>query len=578
MLMLNILLLLLLLHAVNALYDDSDPSAEHSAAAVRLDKAGEDDDAELAFRAALRYKPNSVAKSLNLAVALMRYGKLSESRKSIEHTFQLARAQNKPLSRIERSLRALKSEWREVHNEEMDPIAAAGSKKEQNDIKMSQRLPHLQLHQLAERKYLDQETADRGKHGLESRVPPGTPVPPKMKVLEAKRGMDTLLDYVGGKEFQSKYWEQWPLLIRVPGAVNNLVSLEYLLSDGPYGYGSEKTRPPHRNVNFLKREFGNKDTIARDKQLGPKDLLDGMRRNYTLQMLGTHYWIPSVANMSYWLSQVTSRPVSVNLYSTPMKQEVSLVPHSDFQCALMVQLEGRKRWRLWKLPDIWLPVRYRHIRGRDDGDIVDKDWLGDPYMDVILEPGDVLYVPRGCLHLTSTADIEMKEESKKNKKNKKNKKSQNVKKTKRWEGTPLPSPSIHLTVGMEAMWDHGVSATWEAFFGAGEFFHHEHAVESYYTAIGNLIDKDIRFRETLPMSFLADDEEFQLTGEGSSPEFVAQVRDRMHTLVDEMVDSTSFIKRVRRLMLMTKSQHNNNLKDVVENAGMMGRKIVGDEL
>jgi hypothetical protein len=356
-------------------------------------------------------------------------------------------------------------------------------------------------------------------------------------------------------------WEQWPLLIRVPGAVDNLVSLDDLLSDGPYGYGSEKTRPPHRNVNFLKREFGNKDTIPKDKQLGPKELLDGMRRNYTLQMLGTHYWIPSVANMSYWLSQVTSRPVSVNLYSTPENQQVSLVPHSDFQCALMVQLEGRKRWRLWKLPDIWLPVRYRHIRGRDDGDIVDKEWLGEPYMDVILEPGDVLYVPRGCLHLTSTAGIDtetsMKESLKKERSGR------------RWKGELLPSPSIHLTVGMEAMWDHGVSATWEAFFGAGEFFHHEHAIESYYTAIGNLIDKDIRFRETLPMSFMTDDEENQLIGEGSSPEFVAQVRDRMHVLVDEMVDSTSFIKRVRRLMLMTKAQHNEALKKVVESAREM---------
>ncbi len=66
--------------------------------------------------------------------------------------------------------------------------------------------------------------------------------------------------------------------------------------------------------------------------------------------------------------------------------------------SLMVQLTGRKRWRLWKKPsqswemkgvragpcepasntvlppillDLWLPVRPRHIRGRDEGDVLE---------------------------------------------------------------------------------------------------------------------------------------------------------------------------------------------------------------
>jgi ribosomal protein L16 Arg81 hydroxylase len=42
--------------------------------------------------------------------------------------------------------------------------------------------------------------------------------------------------------------------------------------------------------------------------------------------------------------------VIVNLYVTPPGAEVSLIPHSDYQCSLMVQLTGRKRWRLWKKP------------------------------------------------------------------------------------------------------------------------------------------------------------------------------------------------------------------------------------
>ena len=142
----------------------------------------------------------------------------------------------------------------------------------------------------------------------------------------------------------------------------------------------------------------------------------------------------------------------------------------------------------------------------------------------------------------------------------------------------LLTPSVHLTVGMEAMWDHGVSATWEAFFGAGEFFRHDHVVESYYRALGNLIDKDIRFRETLPIDFLKVKEETEssaILGEGATSEFVSSVRERMHTMVDEMIDSTPFIKRIRRLMLLTKSIHNNQLKSVVESATRNGKRKMG---
>ena len=543
---------------------------DHSQAAIQLDSTGEhDEDAETAFRAAVHFNPNSVAKALNLAVALMRYGKLAASRTAFETTFTLAHAQKKPLKRIRHNFKLLAKEWEQVHSERMDPIFASTNPNDRQPA-LEQRLPHTPLYALAERKYLDTETADRGKHGLESRVPSTAAVPPKMVTLKKIQGMDTVLNYIGGKEFQTTYWEQWPLHIRAPGAMDQLISLEGLLQDGPYGYGSDKTQAPHRNVNYLKRQFGNKDSISKNAPQDRNKLLDAMRRNYTLQMLGTHYWIPSIANMSYWLSQVTSRPVSVNLYSTPQNQKVSLVPHSDFQCALMMQVEGRKRWRLWKLPDIWLPVRYRHIRGRDDGDIVDQEWLGQPYMDVVLEPGDILYVPRGCLHLTSTVDEgETGLGTNKNKNKKRNKKRNKKKKTKQEIRNKLLTPSIHLTVGMEAMWDHGVSATWEAFFGAGEFFRHDHSVESYYRALGNLIDKDIRFRETLPMDFLkisAEDSK-KTIGEGASPEFVAQVRERMHTLVDEMIDSTPLIKRIRRLMLLTKSNHNDQLKQVVHNAG-----------
>ena len=111
--------------------------------------------------------------------------------------------------------------------------------------------------------------------------------------------------------------------------------------------------------------------------------MDAMRENMTLQFLGVHFWNPWVAALTRDLSRAAALPVSVNMYITPPSQLTSLRVHSDFQCSLMVQLSGRKRWRLWKKPKIWLPVRYRHIRGRDQRDDIPVEDLGEPYMDVV---------------------------------------------------------------------------------------------------------------------------------------------------------------------------------------------------
>jgi len=138
----------------------------------------------------------------------------------------------------------------------------------------------------------------------------------------------------------------------------------------------------------------------------------------------------------------------------------------------------------------------------------------------VLEPGDILYVPRGCLHATSTPVGNIEDED-------------------YWQKDSKEGPSLHLTVGMETMWDEGISATWEAFFGSGLMFRHEHILEGYYTALGNLIDRDERFRQALPR-------EFMLGGYNRTWEHLA--KNLFHDLVDEMFDKTAFVRRTQRLV------------------------------
>lgn len=212
--------------------------------------------------------------------------------------------------------------------------------------------------------------------------------------------------------------------MQTKGAFLDALDLETALSGQTFAYKGSKYQVPFRNVKFIRGSFEPKEESPGLKT--EADLRRALRDGYTLQFYGIQKWLPGVASLAAQLTaKAVARPVNVNLYVTPPATEVSLTPHSDFQCSLMVQLTGYKRWRLWKKVGIWAPVRSSHVRGRDGDDVLEPDALGRPYLDVVLGPGDVLYVPRGCLHATATPEGDL--------------------------------PSMHMTVGLEAMWDVGKS-------------------------------------------------------------------------------------------------------------------------
>jgi hypothetical protein len=83
--------------------------------------------------------------------------------------------------------------------------------------------------------------------------------------------------------------------------------------------------------------------------------------------------------------------------------------------------------------------------------------LGPPLVDVVLGPGDTLYVPRGCIHGTSTPAVGEVDQA-----DQADEAGEASEAEEAGEDThDIRESSMHLTVGMEAMWDSGLSATWE---------------------------------------------------------------------------------------------------------------------
>ena len=401
--------------------------------------------------------------------------------------------------------------------------------------------------------------------------------PPPKEIEVADRA--AYFELLRSPAFRATYWEQYPVLIKIADkGLATVITLDEVLN-GTYTVSADK---PRRNVNFLGGAFVNKNTIgyAPGDTVGRKELSDGLARSQTLQLLGIHYYQPALAQLALNMSAALHLASNMNMYVTPPGESKSLAPHNDFQCSFMTQLQGAKRWQLWHKPALALPISERFIKGRDDDEQIDRKRLGAPYMDVQLRAGEVLYVPRGCVHGTDTA--------------------------------ASADVSVHLTVGVEAMWDYGLCFTWNSFLGGDEFFENPYLMSSWQEALARRVNYSPELRKSVDLDVLAPVEptaparvhiadaetaDAQLLGHGhvvaadgsvsdaAAPEGAAaaaaaaaaagtssynpplgwkeKVRTMLHAVVDDMVDNTQFAEKTQRLLSDTIRRYNGLMRKVV---------------
>jgi hypothetical protein len=134
-----------------------------------------------------------------------------------------------------------------------------------------------------------------------------------------------------------------------------------------------------------------------------------------------HY--PPVAALTCWLAQALGTKAQTNAYLTPPNAQ-GFTAHTDSQDVLILQLEGVKAWRIYHPRPIDNPFEKHMIRDAGSalrwGDVATllrkpqppitpsegtrssqkpeaEHVLGAP-VEYLLQPGDVLYVPRGSPH------------------------------------------------------------------------------------------------------------------------------------------------------------------------------------
>jgi lysine-specific demethylase/histidyl-hydroxylase NO66 len=114
----------------------------------------------------------------------------------------------------------------------------------------------------------------------------------------------------------------------------------------------------------------------------------------TLVLQALHRTWDPVQSFSTALSTELGHPVQANAYITP-PQNRGFDDHYDVHDVFVLQIEGTKRWIIHE------PVHVDPLRSQpwtDRRSEVAEAAQGPAYIDTVLEPGDVLYLPRGWLH------------------------------------------------------------------------------------------------------------------------------------------------------------------------------------
>jgi lysine-specific demethylase/histidyl-hydroxylase NO66 len=118
-----------------------------------------------------------------------------------------------------------------------------------------------------------------------------------------------------------------------------------------------------------------------------------LAEGYTIVVNAVEQYVRRIATLAHSIEVELNFPTRVNAYVTP-PGSTGFVPHYDPHDVLVLQIQGSKMWHLSTDADV--PP---HLMQRGEGAVA----AGLPLpIEVLLQAGDVLYVPRGRVHAAET--------------------------------------------------------------------------------------------------------------------------------------------------------------------------------
>jgi len=207
------------------------------------------------------------------------------------------------------------------------------------------------------------------------------------------------------EEFADTYWGKRPLLSRAgdprpaPAAGGKLFDDLLTVADVDELVSRRGLRTPFLRMAQSGRVLRPRDYTGpggAGAEVGDQALdervLAGLADGATLVLQGVHRVWPPVGEFARNLAADLGHPTGANAYLTPPGDQ-GFRTHYDTHDVFVLQIAGTKRWRVHR-PTVEDPLPSQPGRTEEITATTDQQ----PVLDVVLEPGDVLYLPRGWPH------------------------------------------------------------------------------------------------------------------------------------------------------------------------------------
>lgn len=215
---------------------------------------------------------------------------------------------------------------------------------------------------------------------------------------------EQLIAPVSPSQFFDEYWEKKSLVLgrKMTKGYDGLICLkdvEFLISTLTSAGDYHESKIPW--VRFINnKKLLNVDDYLKKNEFSVTSLLDvdkvlaGFYQGNTIVLSCLQFRWEPVRKLCYLLQEELGHPISANLYLTPPNSQ-GFTAHYDLEDVFILQLEGEKIWKIYE-PQAMFPLRMQ-------GESVSIDTPNPLVAEITLQPGDILYIPRGHAHEAATS-------------------------------------------------------------------------------------------------------------------------------------------------------------------------------
>lgn len=120
-----------------------------------------------------------------------------------------------------------------------------------------------------------------------------------------------------------------------------------------------------------------------------------LKQNASVAINGVHFHSPPVRRLALQMERALGQKLNVNCYMT-FGPGGAFAMHYDSHDVLVLQIHGSKHWFIYEKPED-APIEYKQKLKPEPRETI---------FETVLEPGDVLYVPRGTYHRAAVTDTD----------------------------------------------------------------------------------------------------------------------------------------------------------------------------